>query len=343
MNIAALLKKLLNSSSLSPDDMQEFMQACLSGQVADVQLAAFLALMQMKGESIEELTAAAKVLLSQALPIDLGDNLMDIVGTGGDARHSFNVSSVSSFVAAAAGLRVAKHGNRSASSRSGSSDFLLQAGFKLQLSTDALRQCLNECNITFLFAGHFHQALRHVQAVRQSLGIRSFFNLLGPLINPAHVKRQVVGVYAHHYLHPIAQVLANLGSERCLVVHAQDGLDEISISAKTDVVEYHQGQRREWTIDPRDYDCFHNSLDAIVVKSPAESLKMAESVFAGEKGPARDIVLLNTAAALYCAGACDDIACGITKAAAAIDEHKALQSFIQLRDLTQRLESHKHE
>jgi len=318
--------------------MQELMKHCMNGELSDVQIAAFLALIRMKGETVEELTAAASTMLQFAHTLDLGDGLVDIVGTGGDGKNTFNVSTVSSFVAAAAGLRIAKHGNHSVSSRSGSADLLLHAGFKLNLSDQQLQQCINECGMTFLFAPHFHQAMRHARNARQQLGIRTLFNLLGPLLNPAKVKKQVVGVYAHHWLKPIAKVLANLGSEHALVINSRDGMDEISIAAVTDVIEYHQGEFTEWTIDPADYGCAHASLDEIVVATPAESLALAESVFAGHHGPARDIILLNSAAAIYCGGLTPTFAAAIAKAAVAIDSGLAGQRFAALKKLTQQRE-----
>ena len=337
MNITPLFEQLISHDSLSNTQIQQVIKSCMSGDLNEVQIASFLALMRMKGETVDELTAAAKAMQQFAHPIHLGEGLIDIVGTGGDGKNTFNVSTVSSFVAAAAGLKVAKHGNRASSSRSGSADLLSHAGFVLNLTDQALQSCIQQCNITFLFAPHFHQALQQARSARQQLGIRTLFNLLGPLLNPAQVQKQVVGVYAKHWLKPIAEVLANLGSERALVVHSQDGMDEISIAAPTDVVEYQAGEFKEWTINPEDYGCFHKNLDAIVVETPAQSLTIAESVFSGISGPARDIVLLNSAAALYCSDTKTNFSDALTKAALAIDSGLAGQRFFQLRDLTQAL------
>jgi len=215
---------------------------------------------------------------------------------------------------------------------------LSHAGFELHLSDQALQACLQYCNIAFLFAPHFHKALQHVRHARQQLGIRTFFNLIGPLINPARVKKHVVGVFSKHWMEPIAHVLAELGSERALIIHANDGLDEISISAKTEVIEYHRGLFKHWTLDPKEYGCYHPTLDAIVIDSPEKSLLLAQSVFTGEKGPARDIVLLNSASAIYCAETCS-FQEAIDKAAVAIDSGKAYQCFNQLRSLTQSLKA----
>ncbi|MBA2652763.1 MAG: anthranilate phosphoribosyltransferase [Tatlockia sp.] len=334
MKINKLLEQLSDGKDLTREQMQEFMRSCMSGELTDAQIAAFLALMRMKGETVEELTAAALVMMDLANCIDLGPNLIDIVGTGGDGKNTFNISTVSSFVAAAAGARVAKHGGRSSSSSSGSADLLMHAGFELELSDDQLRQCMQDCGISFLFAPHFHQAMRYAKNARQQLGIRTLFNFLGPLINPARVKKQVLGVFAKVWLEPLAKVLANLGSERVLVVNSRDGMDEASISATTDVVEYHQGIYKHWSIDPKVYGCFHSNLDAIVVDSPAQSLNLAYEVLNGQPGPARDIVLLNTALALYCAELAADFGEAIEQAKQAIDSGEALLRFNRLKELT---------
>lgn len=337
MNTHKLFEQLIENQPLSDTQMQEIIHDCMTGKLSDVQIAAFLVLMRAKGETTKELTAAAITMGKLAHPIDLGSDLIDIVGTGGDGKNTFNVSTISSFVAAAAGLKVAKHGNRASSSRSGSADLLAEAGFALNLSDTALQQCMQQCNIAFLFGPHFHQAMQHVRSVRQQLGIRTLFNLLGPLLNPAKVKKQVVGVFSKQWLKPVATVLANLGSEHALVIHSQDGLDEISIAACTDVMEYNAGEFKQWTIDPKEYNCAHANLDAIIVETPAESLTLAELVFSGSPGPARDIVLLNTAAALYCANSHDGFATAVQKAATAIDSGLAGQRFNQLKELTKRL------
>lgn len=335
MNTKTIFEQLIASQNLTSSQMQELMHACMSGELSDVQIAAFLALMRMKGETVEELTSAATVMMQLAHRIDLGNGLIDIVGTGGDGKNTFNISTLSSFVAAAAGAKVAKHGGRSVSSRSGSADFLLGAGFELYLSDEQLKECIDQCAVSFLFAPHFHQAMQHARTARQELGIRTLFNFLGPLVNPAGVKKIVVGVFAKSWLEPLAKVLANLGSERALVVNSRDGMDEVSIAAPTDVVEYHQGHFKHWTIDPRDYDCFHPNLDSLVVDSPAQSLALAETVLRGQHGPARDIVLLNTATALYCADLAINLREGLEKAKKAIDSGEAARRFKQLKELTQ--------
>ncbi|AAU26922.1 TPA: anthranilate phosphoribosyltransferase [Legionella pneumophila] len=332
-----LFEQLLSRQDLSSDQMQEVIHACMTGEFSDVQIATFLALMRMKGETVNELTAAAQVMRQLAHKIDLGNPLIDIVGTGGDGRNTFNVSTACSFVVAAAGIKVAKHGNRSVSSRSGSADLLEQAGFILNLSDSQVQNCINQCQLAFLFAPHYHPAMQHARAARQQLGIRTLFNLLGPLINPAQVKRQVVGVFSTNWLKTIATVLANLGSERSLVISSQDGLDEISIAAKSEVVEYRDGNFKQWFISPEDYGLKHSSLDAIIVDSPEQSLHLIQSVLSGDSGPARDIVLLNSAAAIYCAKDGISFDAAIEEARIAIDSGKANLCFNKLRLLTQTL------
>lgn len=332
-----LFEHLLAKQDLSSEQMQEVIHACMSGLYNDIQIATFLALMRMKGETANELTAAAKVMQQLAHPIDLGNNLIDIVGTGGDGKNTFNVSTACSFVVAATGTPVAKHGNRSVSSRSGSADLLEQAGFVLNLSDQQMQTCLQECNLAFLFAPSYHPAMQHARTARQQLGIRTLFNLLGPLVNPARVKKQVVGVFSTTWLKPLASVLANLGSEHALVISSDDGLDEISISAPTKVVEYKNGQFSEWAIKPADYGIHHRSLEEIIVESPNQSLEMIQSVFSGEPGAARDMVLLNSAAAIYCAHENLSFAQALEQAKMAIDGGKAAECFNQLRQLTQNL------
>lgn len=315
------------------------MHQCMNGALNDLQIATFLALMRMKGETTKELIAAAKVMQEFAHTIELGSDLVDIVGTGGDGKNTFNVSTACSFVVAASGVPVAKHGNRSVSSRSGSADLLEQAGFILSLSDEQVKTCINHCKLVFLFAPHYHPAMQRVRNARQQLKIRTLFNLLGPLINPARVKKQVVGVFSTHWLKPLATVLAHLGSERALVLSSADGLDEISIAAPTQIIEYHHGMYTPWTINPKEYGIKYSSLDAIIVDSPKHSLQLIEEVLSGTKGAARDMVLLNSAAAIYCANKEYSLTSALEQAKESIDSGKAAALFAELRLLTQNLNS----
>ncbi|KTD02551.1 anthranilate phosphoribosyltransferase [Fluoribacter gormanii] len=337
-----LFEHLIAKKNLKPEQMQAVIHACMSGQYNDIQIATFLALMRMKGETTEELIAAAEVMQRLAHPIDLGTNLIDIVGTGGDGKNTFNVSTACSFVVAAAGFPVAKHGNRSVSSRSGSADLLEQAGFILSLSDQHIQMCIEQCGLAFLFAPHYHPAMQHARAARQQLGIRTLFNLLGPLINPARVKKQVVGVFSKEWQKPLASVLAHLGSNRALVVCSQDGLDEISIAAPTDIIEYRAGIFDHWIINPEDYGINHHSLEEVIVDSPTQSLELIQEVFSGKQGAARDMVLLNSAAAIYCAHENISFTHALEQAKIVIDSGKAGQCFTQLSQLTQTLNKESH-
>jgi anthranilate phosphoribosyltransferase len=337
MKPSFLFEHLIAKKDLNTAQMQEVIYSCMTGEFNDIQTATFLALMRMKGETIHELTAAAQVMRQLAHPIELGENLIDIVGTGGDGKNTFNVSTACSFVVAAAGVSVAKHGNRSVSSSSGSADLLEQAGFILDLPDRHIHACLQQCGLTFLFAPHYHPAMLHAREARKQLGIRTFFNLLGPLINPAHVKKQVVGVFSSQWLKPLATVLAHLGSERALVMSSMDGLDEISIAAPTQVVEYKKGTFETWEINPKDYVIYHDSLDEILVHSPQQSLELILSVFSGVNGAPRDMVVLNSAAAIYCAHEGLSFSAAIDLAKTAIDSGNAHKIFDQLRLLTHTL------
>ena len=337
MNIKKRLEQLINHKNLSAPQMRELIHACMAGELSDSQIAACLALLRMKGETVEELSAAAMVLIELAHKINLGDGLIDIVGTGGDGINTFNISTISSFVAAAAGAKVAKHGARSVSSQSGSADLLDKAGFVIELTDEQSKICLEQCGITFLYAPHFHQAMQSVRNARKELRIRTLFNFLGPLINPARVKRSVIGVFSKHWLKPLAEVLASLGSERVFIINSRDGLDEVSITEPTEVVEYYQGEYKSWHIDPKKYGCYHPSIAKIIVNSPQQSLDLAEEVLSGKKGEAYDIVLLNSAAALFCADLAKDYQEAVEKAKFAIDSGEAARRFEQLKQMTQRL------
>lgn len=332
-----LFEQLIAKQDLSTEHMREIIYACMSGQLTDAQIASFLVLMRAKGETENELTAAAKVMQELAHCVDLGPGLIDIVGTGGDGQSTFNVSTASSFVVAAAGIPVAKHGNRSVSSRSGSADLLETAGFMLNLNDNQITQCLQQCHLAFLFAPHYHPAMQHARSARQQLGIRTLFNLLGPLVNPARVKKQVVGVFSKQWLKPLAHVLANLGSDRSLIVSSQDGLDEISIAAPTEVIEYRHGHFQHWQINPRQYGMHYPSLNDIIVGSPEHSLKMIQEVFSNTPGAAKDMVILNAAAALYCAKEELSFSDAIELANATIASGKAAECFHRLKQLTQTL------
>lgn len=334
-----LFEYLIEKNDLNSEQMYKVIHQCMNGQLNDLQIATFLALMRMKGETVEELVAAAEVMRELARSIELEGELIDIVGTGGDGKNTFNVSTATSFVVAACGFKVAKHGNRSVSSKSGSADLLEQAGFNLNLSNEQIKSCMQQCNLAFLFAPHYHPAMQHTRNARAQLGIRTLFNLLGPLINPAQVKKQVVGVFSVKWLKPLAMVLAHLGSMRSVILSSLDGLDEVSIAAPTQVLEYQQGNYRSWVIDPKEFGMNYQTLDELVVDSPSRSFQIIESLLSGAKGAARDMVLLNAATAIYCASEKTSFESAIDYAKETIDSGKAASLFTNLRQLTRSFNS----
>lgn len=332
-NIQTILQKIIQKISLTSAEMTGVMQAILQGELTHAQLAAFLIAMRMKGETVSELTAAAKVMRELVTPVDVAvKNLMDIVGTGGDQAQLFNVSTASALVIAAAGGFVAKHGNRSVSSKSGSADVLEAAGVNLNLTPQKIAEGIKKIGIGFLFAPLHHTAMKHVVSVRKELGARTFFNLLGPLTNPANVKQQVVGVYSKQWLTLIAEVLQQLGSEHVLVVHSEDGLDEISIAAPTLIAELKLGVITHYTITPEQFGLTSSTLDPLKVTNADESLEIIKHVLENKPGAARDIVILNAGTGIYVAGISNNLADGINLAKQVIADGKAklkLKQFIE--------------
>jgi anthranilate phosphoribosyltransferase len=291
----------------------------------------FLVGLAMKGETVEEVTAAARVMRDLATRVDVkAGHLVDTCGTGGDASGSFNISTASALVVAAAGGQVAKHGNRSVSSKSGSADVLEAAGVNLDLGPEQVARCIEEVGVGFLFAPKHHGAMKHAVGPRREMGVRTLFNVLGPLTNPAGAPNQVLGVFSNRWLEPLAQVLGRLGSRHVMVVHAEDGLDEISIGAPTRVAELRDGEVTVRLIAPEDFGMERADLPSIRVEDAAGSLAMIRSVLQGEAGAARDIVLLNAGAALYVAGVAPSHAEGIEKAREAIDSGAAAEKLQQL-------------
>jgi anthranilate phosphoribosyltransferase len=296
----------------------------MTGEATPAQIGGFLIGMRMKGETVDELVAAAQVMRELATPVEVrGPHLVDIVGTGGDGSSTFNISTASTFVVAAAGARVAKHGNRAVSSKSGSADLLEAAGVKLDLQPEQVRRCIDEVGVGFMFAPLHHSAMRHAIGPRKEMGVRTLFNLLGPLTNPAGAPNQVLGVFATEWVEPLAEVLRALGSRHVLVVHAQDGMDEISIAAPTDVAELKDGSIRRYRIAPEDFGFSRGDVAALKVADAQESLAIIRALLAGQPGPARDIVLLNAGAAIYAADLVESLAEGIAKAAEVVDSGAA--------------------
>lgn len=325
MNIKSAIAEILAGNDLDRDEMQAVMQQIMTGECSDAQIGGLLIGLRMKGESIDEITAAAQVMISLAdhVAVD-APNLIDIVGTGGDGTSTFNVSTAASFVAAGAGANVAKHGNRSVSSQSGSADLLEQAGANLNLNAQQVAKVVETAGVGFMFAPMHHSAMKHAIGPRKEMAVRTIFNVLGPLTNPAGVKRQVVGVFASELTDTLAKVFAQLGSEHTLVVHSDDGMDEISICAPTSISEMRSGQVTNYKISPEDFGLTSATIDQIVVADAAESLQMIEQVLNGELGAARDIVLLNAGAGIYVSGLAESLAQGVAMAAQSVDSGKAL-------------------
>lgn len=313
MDIKYAIAQAVDGHDLDRETMTAAMDAIMTGQATPAQVAGLLVALRLKGETVTEIAAAAAVMRKLASGVDLGalEHTVDIVGTGGDASSTFNVSTTSIFVAAAAGCHVAKHGNRSVSSKSGAADVLEAAGLRLDLSPEQVAHCVREVGVGFMFAPAHHGAMKHAIGPRRELGIRTIFNVLGPLTNPAGVGHQVLGVYSQALLLPLAEVLQRLGSVHVLVVHARDGLDEISIAERTDVAELKDGVITRYSVAPEDFGLERSSLEAIRVKDPTQSLSLLKAVLDNQPGPARDIVVLNAGAAIYAAEIVDSLAAGI--------------------------------
>lgn len=343
MNIQEALARVVQQLDLTTSEMQDVMRAVMTGQCTDAQIGAFLVALRMKSETLDEIEGAARVMRELADPVDVADvpNLVDIVGTGGDGANLFNVSSGASFIAAAAGAHVAKHGNRAVSSKSGSADLLEQAGIRLDLSPAQVARCIREVGVGFMFAVNHHSAMRHAIGPRRELGMRTIFNILGPLTNPAAVKRLLVGVFSQALCRPLAEVLQRLGCERAMVVHSADGLDEISLAAVTHVAELANGQVREYTIAPEDVGIRSQSLIGLSVSDSGASLALIRAALGRGRTPdeaaakAADMLALNAGAALFVAGVATDLHCGVKLAEDEIYGGRALEKMEELAVFSQ--------
>ena len=326
MAFAPTLNQLINGQDLSFAEMQALMRQVMSGELTHAQMAAVLVALRIKGESVDEIAAAANVMreLSTKVATLASPHLIDTCGTGGDGIQTFNVSTVSALVAAAAGAKVAKHGGRSVSSSCGSADVLEALGVNVNLTPAQVASAVEEIGIGFMFAPNHHSAMKHAAPVRRELGVRTLFNLLGPLTNPANAKRQIMGVFSPALTVKLAQVLQQLGSEHVLVVCGADGMDEISFTGDSHVAELKNGQVSAYTINPAQFGLPLHTLASIQIDNAEQSKAMILAVLNGELGAARDIVLLNAGAAIYVAGLADSLAAGINKAAEVIDQGLAL-------------------
>ena len=316
MDMPSAIRAVTERQDLSHEEMQSVMNTIMTGEATPAQIGGFLIGLRMKGETIDEITAAAQVMRKLATKVDVsGDHVVDIVGTGGDGSSTFNISTASCFVVAAAGGKVAKHGNRSVSSKSGSADVLEAAGVNLDINPEQVAKCVNEVGVGFMFAPKHHGAMKHAIGPRKEMAVRTIFNVLGPLTNPAGAPNQLLGVFSKELVEPLAHVLANLGSHHVLVVHSEDGMDEISIGAPTFVAELKDDVVTSYTIQPEDFGLERADLASLKVEDAAQSLTVVKGVLENQPGPARDIVILNAGASLYVAGLADSLAAGVKKAA----------------------------
>lgn len=340
MDIKEALARVVEQIDLSRDEMVEVMRQVMTGQCTESQIAGFLVALRMKSESIDEITGAAEVMRELATRVEAKSApLVDIVGTGGDGANLFNVSSASAFVAAACGVHVAKHGNRGVSSSSGSADLLEQAGINLNLGAEPVARCIDEVGVGFMFAPGYHGAMKHAIGARRALGIRTLFNILGPMTNPAGAKRLVIGVFSERLCRPMAQVMQQLGAEHILVVHAEDGLDEISLATHTHVAELKDGRISEYRISPEDLGIDSQGLVGLVVDSPAQSLALIQAAFSGSEEPgavkARAMIALNAGAAIYLGGQAASHRAGVERALEALNSGAALKKLEQLAAFSQ--------
>ncbi len=323
--IREAISKLVKKEDLTSEEASQSLLEVMEGNATSAQIAAFLMGMRMKGETAGEIAACAKIMREQAHSIHpKAKFLVDTCGTGGDSSNTFNISTAAAFIACGAGAAVAKHGNRSVSSKCGSADVLAELGVFIELPPEKVKQCINEVGMGFLFAPLFHPAMKHAAPVRKEIGVRTLFNLLGPLANPAHARFQLLGVFAPEFAPLMAEALKNLGAEAAMVVHG-NGLDEITLCGKTTVCELRNGTIREYTLNPEDFGFCMTNIGEIRGGTAAENAAIIRDILKGGKGPKRDIAVLNAAAALVVAGIAKDMKEGVQKASESIDSGKAMK------------------
>lgn len=328
--------KLTNKENLSYEEAKAVMNEIMSGEASDVQKSAYLTALTMKGETIDEITGSAEEMRNHAVQLSHEGDVLEIVGTGGDKSDSFNISTTASLVIASAGVPVAKHGNRAASSKSGAADVLESLGVNITISPQKSAELLQNIGICFLFAQSYHTAMKYVGSIRKELGIRTIFNILGPLANPASANLQVMGVYDESLVEPLAKVLSNLGVKRALVVYGQDRLDEISASAETSVCEVKDGTFKSYTISLEQFGLTRCKKEELTGGTPDENAAITKAVLAGEQGARRTAVVLNAGAGLYVAGKADSIEAGVRLAEELIDSGKAekkLEEFVKYSNM----------
>ncbi|MGR3179754.1 MAG: anthranilate phosphoribosyltransferase [Candidatus Anammoxibacter sp.] len=326
-----LITKVTTNIDLTPKEASDAICCIVDGKATNSQIGAFLTALKTKGETIDEITGFAKIMRDNAIFVNTKcETVVDVCGTGGDGKSTFNVSTAVSFVLAGGGIKVAKHGNRASSSSCGSADVLKLLGVNIDASVETVEKCIDDANIGFLFAPCLHKSMKNVALIRKELGMRTIFNLLGPITNPARVKHQVLGVYSEDLTETIAVVLKNLGSKHAFVVHGMDGMDEISISDRTKVSELVDGEIKNYYISPEDFGMSKKSISELIVKTPEESAAAVKGVLKGETGAKRDIVLLNAAAGFVSVNVARDIKDGIQLAIQSIESGNALNALTNL-------------
>ncbi|MCM1135293.1 MAG: anthranilate phosphoribosyltransferase [Clostridium sp.] len=337
--IKEAIVKIVDKQDLTYDEAYAVINEIMSGETSPTQNAAFLAALSTKStkaETIDEIAGCAAAMRAHALKVPHDMDVMEIVGTGGDGAQSFNISTTSALVAAAGGVKIAKHGNRAASSKCGTADCLEALGVNIEQSPEKCAELLKSAGICFFFAQKYHTSMKYVGPIRKELGIRTVFNILGPLTNPASPQRQLLGVYDKSLVEPLARVLTSLGVKHGMVVYGTDKLDEISASSPTFICEFHEGSYNTYTIAPEDFGLSTCKKEDLKGGSPVENAEITLSILKGEKGPKRDAVLLNAGAALYIGGKADSFADGITLAGQLIDSGKALETLEKFRQESQR-------
>ncbi|WP_333822552.1 anthranilate phosphoribosyltransferase [Pinisolibacter sp.] len=333
-DLKALIGKAATGATLSREEARTAFDIMMSGAATPAQIGGFLMALRVRGETIDEITGAVEVMRDKMLRVEAPSDAVDIVGTGGDGSGSYNVSTAAAFVTAACGVPVAKHGNRALSSKSGAADVLIALGVKIDIGPDKIAECIREAGLGFMFAPAHHAAMKHVGPARVELGTRTAFNLLGPLSNPAGVKRQMTGVFARAWVEPIARVLANLGTTSAWIVHGSDGLDEITVTGETHVAELKDGKIATFVVDPESVGLARHPIEALRGGDAAVNAAALRAVFEGEPSAYRDIVLMNAGAALVVAGKVATLAEGVARAATAIDDGSARARLAALVDVS---------
>jgi len=333
-DLKAFIGKVASGEHLSEQDAAAAFEIMMSGEATSTQIGGLLIGLAVRGETVDEITGAARTMRTKATAVEAPDGAIDTCGTGGDAKGTYNISTCAAFVVAGAGVPVAKHGNRSVSSKSGSADVLKALGVNLDVTPETVAHCIREAGVGFMFAPAHHSAMKHVGPSRQELGVRTIFNLLGPISNPAGTKRQLIGVFSRDWIEPLAQVLKNLGSERVWVVHGSDGLDELTTTGATEVAELKDGKVTRFEVTPEEAGLERAQPDDLLGGEADANATAIRDVLDGTAGPFRDIVILNAAAALIVAGNAEHIAAGATLAAEAIESGNARTSLEKLVDLT---------